>query len=373
MFHVLFGLPGLYAVCRWLWPLPIPLPARIVLALVVLLASQYHLFCRISSGSPFSPEMPRKWVIALNWAFVTVVMLALFQIVLDIVALLPLVVARPHLPIHDGVRYAIAAVAMALSSVGVRQAIRVPPLKDITVEIAGLPAQFEGYTLLQLTDLHISSLFDRDWTDSVVNASNRLEVDLIVITGDVADGSVEDRREAVAPLARLSASDGVHVISGNHEYYFDYRDWMVLFGALGFRSLENGHTLLDRDGACLVLAGVTDLSAPETGLPGPDLSKALSGAPPNVPVILLDHQPSRALSAAARGVALQLSGHTHGGMVFGLARLVALANKGFVSGSYAVGDMHLYVSNGTALWPGFALRLGKSAELTRITLKKRPM
>jgi hypothetical protein len=68
MFHVLFGLPALYVVSRWLWPLPLPLPASIVLALAVLLASQYHLLCRISSGSPFAPEMPRRWVIALNWA-----------------------------------------------------------------------------------------------------------------------------------------------------------------------------------------------------------------------------------------------------------------------------------------------------------------
>jgi predicted MPP superfamily phosphohydrolase len=371
MFHVLFGLPALYVVSRWLWPLSLPLPASIVLALAVLLASQYHLLCRISSGSPFAPEMPRRWVIALNWAFAAVVLLALFQIVIDIAALLPMLVARQNLPIPDGLRYAIAAAAMALSALGVRQAILVPSLKDVMVEITGLPTQFEGYTLLQLTDLHISRLFDRAWTDAVVNASNRLGVDLIVITGDVADGSVELRREAAAPLAKLSAPDGVHVISGNHEYFFDYRDWMVLFATLGFRSLENGHTLLERHGSCLVLAGVTDLSAPETGLPGPDLSKALAGAPPNVPVILLDHQPRNAHLAAARGVALQLSGHTHGGMVSGLARLVALANKGFVSGSYAVRDMHLYVSNGTALWPGFALRLGKAAELTRITLKQR--
>jgi uncharacterized protein len=69
-------------------------------------------------------------------------------------------------------------------------------------------------------------------------------------------------------------------------------------------------------------------------------------------------------------VALQLSGHTHGGMIPGLDRLVARANNGFVSGRYQVGGMTLYVNNGTALWPGFALRLGRSSELTRITLRR---
>jgi predicted MPP superfamily phosphohydrolase len=89
-----------------------------------------------------------------------------------------------------------------------------------------------------------------------------------------------------------------------------------------------------------------------------------------VPILLLDHQPRNAAQAASRGVALQLSGHTHGGMILGLDRLVARANNGFVSGRYTVGGMTLYVNNGTALWPGFALRLGRPSELTRITLRR---
>jgi predicted MPP superfamily phosphohydrolase len=87
-------------------------------------------------------------------------------------------------------------------------------------------------------------------------------------------------------------------------------------------------------------------------------------------VILLDHQPRNARHAASRGVALQLSGHTHGGMIVGLDRVVARANNGFVSGRYDVDGMTLYLNNGTALWPGFALRLGVPSELTRITLRR---
>jgi hypothetical protein len=86
-------------------------------------------------------------------------------------------------------------------------------------------------------------------------------------------------------------------------------------------------------------------------------------------VILLDHQPSDARHAAELGVALQLSGHTHGGLILGIDRLAARANSGFVSGRYDVDGMTLYVNNGTALWPGFALRLGRPSELTRITLR----
>ena len=78
-------------------------------------------------------------------------------------------------------------------------------------------------------------------------------------------------------------------------------------------------------------------------------------------------------SAVARRVtsrvSLQLSGHTHGGMVRGLDRIVARANNGYVSGFYRVGEMQLYVNNGTGLWPGFALRIGVPAELTEFTLR----
>jgi uncharacterized protein len=135
--------------------------------------------------------------------------------------------------------------------------------------------------------------------------------------------------------------------------------------------LENGHAVLDRDGGRLVLAGVTALSASHSAYPAPDLPAALKGAPKDAAVILLDHQPREARRSAAFGVALQLFGHTHGGMVLGLDRLAARANSGYVSGRYDVDGMTLYVNNGTGLWPGFALRLGRPSELTRITCAER--
>ena len=146
---------------------------------------------------------------------------------------------------------------------------------------------------------------------------------------------------------------------GNHEYFFGNEAWIQQFRSLGMTSLVNNHTVIERSGAQIVLAGVTDVTAPDTGFPPPDLPRALAGAPKDAPVILLDHQPKNAHDAASQGVALQLSGHTHGGKIIGLDRLIALANGGFVSGLYTVGNMQLYVNNGTALWPGFALRLGK--------------
>jgi predicted MPP superfamily phosphohydrolase len=314
--------------------------------------------------------MPRAVVILFNWAFGALLLLAVFQIALDVGALATMAVRRGTVTVPDGLRYAIAGIAALLAATGVWNAIRVPPIKDITIAVPGLPRQFDGYRLIQLTDLHISRLFPAAWTRAVVDRTNAADADLVVVTGDFIDGSVAMRRSDVAPLGDLRARDGVYAIPGNHEYFFDYADWMRHLKGLGMRMLPNAHAVLERGDARLVLAGVTDLSAPGVGQAGPDLDAALAGAPAGVPVLLLDHQPKEARRAAARGVAIQLSGHTHGGMIRGLDRLVAPANNGFVSGRYVLGGMTLYVNNGTALWPGFALRLGVPSELTRITLRR---
>lgn len=352
---------------RFLWPLHLPLMAKVVIAVVLFAGSQYHFWNKLSSGSVLSPEFPRPLVILFNWLFGAIIFLALLQLLLDGAMLLWMLVDG-GVNVPDGVRYAMAAIAGLLAAIGVHQAMRVPPLKDVEIGIRGLPQQFDGYTLLQLTDLHISRLFPAAWTEAVIKRSNSLGVDLIVVTGDLIDGPLSARRDDVEPLRGLSAPDGVYVIPGNHEYYFGYRDWMEHYAAMGMNVLENRHVVLERDGGRLVLAGVTDRSA-RAGHPVPDLTAALEGAPTVAPVILLDHQPGAAQQAAALGVALQLSGHTHGGMIVGLDLLAARANAGYVSGLYEVSGMTLYVNNGTALWPGFALRLGRPSELTRITLR----
>jgi len=317
----------------------------------------------------FAPEFPREIVILFNWAFGTILLLAALQILLDLGTLLTALVRRGRASPPDTARYAIAGVAALLAAIGVSGALRVPPVKDVEIAVRSLPPQFEGYRLLQLTDLHISRLFPASWTRQVVDRANASGVDLIVVTGDFIDGTVAMRRTDVEPLRDLRAPDGIYAVPGNHEYYFDYSAWMRHLTGFGILMLPNAHTVLARGEGRLVLAGVTDVSALQFGEAPPDIKTALSGAPAGAPVLLLDHQPRNARQAATHGVALQLSGHTHGGMISGLDRALAGPNSGFVSGRYTIGDMTLYVSNGTGLWPGFALRLGRPPEMTRITLR----
>ena len=369
MIRLIPSLPAVYVIARVVWPSPWPLALKLSVIVLLLVASQYHLWSRLSSGSVFAPEFPRPVVVLFNWMFGALALTAAMLLALDASALIGGILPGGGWVVAMTWRYAAGLAALVLAALAVGQALRVPPLKDVTVAIPDLPHGFDGYTILHLSDLHISRLFPMRWAEAVVAHANALRTDLIVVTGDFIDGSLASRRSDVAPLRALTAPDGVWAVPGNHEYFFDYEAWMRHLAGLGIRMLANAHTVLRRADEALVVAGVPDRSAPVTGHPGPDLAAALAGAPADAPVVLLDHQPGNAARSAAQGVRLQLSGHTHGGMIRGLDRLVARGNAGFVSGAYQIGGMRLYVSNGTGLWPGFALRLGRPSELTRITLR----
>lgn len=369
MFHIATGLLGLYVVVRFILPLPWPVQAKILIAIVIMLVSVHHLWSRLAFGTMFAPEVPRAMIIAVNFIFGATLLLTLFQLVLDVGALMTALARWRVVQIPVPLRYAVGLSAVLLSAFGVSQAIRVPAPKQVEVVIKNLPQEFDGFRLVQLTDLHLSRLFQAPWTEAVVRDTNALNADVILITGDLIDGTLEARRDDIEPLKNLRAAQGVYVSPGNHEYYYGFAGWMSRFEELGMKTLANSHAVIRRGDAELVVAGLTDVAAITRGLPGPDVAAAIAGAPAGAPIIVLDHQPKEAAIAARAGAALQLSGHTHGGLILGFDRFIASFNKGFVSGAYDVEGMTLYVNNGTALWNGFAIRIGKPSELTTIVLR----
>ena len=368
-------LMGLYVAWRLFWPLRLPVWAKAVVSLLLVgLAVQLRIVATFW-GTMASPEIPKMAIAVLATGSTAVLLLALAMLLFDAgllaarVLRLPRAVSALRAPL---LRPLAAAVALLLSGYGVSQGMAVPQPRQVEVVIKDLPAAFDGYRMLQLTDIHASRLLTGDWVRQVVAESNALKPDLIVITGDLIDGTVDARRDDFRPLGDLQAPDGVIAITGNHEYYAQYSDWMQAFRALRMQVLENSHTQVRRGDAALTIAGVTDPVAARYGLPLPDLQAALAGADPAAPVILLDHRPRNAVDAAARGVKLQLSGHTHGGQITGMDQLVKRANGGFVSGRYEVDGMTLYVSNGAGLWAGFPARIGVPSEITLFTLRRAP-
>ena len=372
MFHLITAIIALYVIWRFVRPLSVGRAGKIGLGVLLLLIAEHHLVTRTFFGSMASPEVPGQVLVVLGWAFASLILLALLLLIRDLVGIVVWALrGRTGRVLLGGSRLGIALglISTGLSAVGVWQAIRVPDVKTMEIVLPRLPAELDGLRIVQLTDLHASRLLQAPWLQAVVNKTNALKPDLILITGDLVDGSPRARVDDVQPLKDLRARYGVFAIPGNHEYYVDYVHWLPAFEQLGLHMLLNEHVLITHNGRDLVLAGVTDKAAQPFKLPEPDIIKALKGAPAGDPVILLSHRPGGALLNAGQGVDLQLSGHTHGGQILGPHLIAKWANEGFVSGLYAVAGMQLYVSNGTGLWNGFPVRLGRPSEITEIVLR----
>jgi len=372
MFHLVLLLAFVYVAVRFIAPLPWSLGARVALGTAMLLVSKHHLIQHWVFGSMFSPEVPRLLIVLVGILFCAFGFLFVMVVSADALLLAARLVRRkPTFPARTRTRarYAAAVAALLLSVVGVTQSIQVPEVHRVELTVRDLPPALDGFRVVQLTDLHISRLLAAPWTREVVARTNALDADLILITGDVIDGTPDARREDVRPLADLRARHGVIASLGNHEYYFGGARWAAELKSLGMQVLLNQHVDIDVNGQPLVVAAVTDPAAWMSGMDGPQLDQSLAGARTDAPIVLMSHRPIRSEQNARAGVDLQLSGHTHGGMVFGLDLVVRIANGGFLSGPYDVDGMWMYISKGTGLWNGFPLRLGVPAEITEIVLR----
>lgn len=367
------GLAWLYVVLRFVRHLPVGRWGRVAAALALLPLAEYYLLVIWSSGHLSDVNWPHAVVVAVGWAFGGFLLLALLLLARDVLGgalfLASRVLARRWLT-SARVSMRLGGAALLLATWGAWQGVKVPEVKRVEIAVPGLSAAFDGYRIAQLSDLHATPLLPAAWQQAVVEKTNALQTDLIVITGDLQDGAPQERAADVAPFARLHAPDGVLAVPGNHEYYVDYPGWMAAFKAMGLPMLENRHVVIAHGGARLVVAGLTDPQARAFGQAPPDLKAALAGAPEGVPVLVLAHRPGAAPEHARAGVALQLSGHTHGGQIWGINLLTKWANNGFLAGLYQVGRMPLYVSRGTGLWHGLILRLGAPSEITEVTLHK---
>ena len=347
-------------------PLRIRRSCKVLLGLLLAAAALKFPAYQVFGGSFFNPDLPAPVQPVCEAVFCALVILFFLALIKDLAWLVLRCFGR-RLPFSCGLRHAVFMMAaLAAGAWSVFQGMRVPDVHREEAAIPGLPAELDGFTIVQLSDLHIGPLFDRRWLEQVVEKASALGPDLIVITGDLVDGTTARRLDAMQPLGKLRARLGVYGVPGNHEYYYDAPAWAEAFAGLGVRMLENAHAVLPGG---LVLGGVLDPAAKRFGLPGPDVQQAFEGAPA-APRILLSHRPA-ARGIPAPGVALQLSGHTHGGHLFFLRPLIARFNGGYAGGMYrtAQGGL-LYVSNGTGLWNGFSCRLAVPSEITLITLRR---
>lgn len=262
---------------------------------------------------------------------------------------------------------AVPVLATTMSFVGYVNARRRARIRRVDVPIEGLPAPLHGFTIAQVTDVHVGATIKRPYVERIVEAVNALQPDMVAVTGDLVDGSVARLAPHTEPLKRLTSRYGTYFVTGNHEYYSGAHAWIEEMRRLGLSVLLNEHVVLEHGGAKLVVAGVTDLSAHHFDASHrTDPEGAVAGAPDDAIRILLAHQPRSAIAASKAGYHLQLSGHTHGGQFFPWNYVVRLFQP-FTTGLYRLGGLWLYVSRGTGYW-GPPKRFGAPSEITCLRL-----
>lgn len=268
---------------------------------------------------------------------------------------------------------AIVAGAVAITGYGVFEARQIS-VTEVGVTVPDLPPEFEGYRAALIADLHVGPIRGVDLTERVVALTNDAEPDVVLLAGDLTDGTTTAFGGVLDPLDDLAAPDGVYAVTGNHEYYAgDAAGWVARWQQLGVTPLLNTSEQLVRGPGTLRIAGVSDKTgadgtfATEPGL-APDLAGALAGAIPAEATILISHQPGSADDPLVRstGVDLVVSGHTHGGQIWPFTLLVPIANP-TVAGLDEVGGTTAYTTRGAGTW-GPPTRVLVPPEVTVLTL-----
>lgn len=265
--------------------------------------------------------------------------------------------------LRQGSVYSLGLLPMAPVGVGVKNAFTEPELITQQIVVPERAFAMKGLKAVQISDLHIGSLLMGDWLEALVKRVNALEPDLIFITGDLVDGTVESLKEDISHLADLQAVHGVYAVTGNHEFYSGVDSWVVHLRALGLTVLTNAHRIVDIAGSSLLIAGMWDHAGYRFGEKyREDVGVSVDGASTYDYSIMLAHQPNSIELSARASMDLQLSGHTHSGQYWPFTEVVKLFQK-YPKGLYQVEQTTLYVNIGTGFW-GPPLRLASKNEIT---------
>ncbi|GAA1459142.1 metallophosphoesterase [Williamsia maris] len=373
-FGTFLALVGLVLHLRYVRGTRMPRPYSRVID-VILVVFWVLALIGIGSGELFDPAWARvPAFIGLSWLAV-VLYLVLGTALVGLVTLgIRVVMAVRHrdsgdvrLRVHRFGSAFVAIVSVVAVGYGLFEAAS-PRVTRTTVSLDRLPEQFDGTRVALVSDLHVGPARGRGFVQKVVDDVNAQSPDLVILDGDLTDGTVELVGSALEPLRELFAPLGVFAVSGNHEFYAgDGGKWLDRWDSLGVRVLRNERAAVTRSGATIDVAGINDATAPKPY--EPDLDAALAGRDPNRFVLLLAHQPLQAFDASDAGVDLQVSGHTHAGQIWPLRYLVPLQQP-TVEGLDRVGSTTIYTTRGAGAW-GPPVRVGAPPEIAMLELSSR--
>ena len=250
-----------------------------------------------------------------------------------------------------------------------------------TLTFSNLPQEFDGYRIVQISDLHVGTYGkDTSFVSRVVGEVMAQKPDLIVYTGDLVNSNANEVEPFISLLSSLSSPDGVLSIFGNHDYcYYNHHHQMEAIRReqealkanerkLGWQLLLNEHRVIERDSSQIAIVGVENVGKPPFPHYG-DITKAMNGLKDSTFVILLSHDPShwRMEVLPDTDIPLTLSGHTHA-MQFRIGRLTPVVMRyPEWGGLYEENGQQLFVSTG--IGGGIPFRFGAWPEICVLTLK----
>jgi uncharacterized protein len=288
----------------------------------------------------------------------------------------------------------IAAVTAAIPFVGIAHGMIAGKfrfrVRRETVFFPDLPDAFDGFTITQLSDIHVGSFDPENHREEIrrgIVLANEQKSDLFVFTGDLVNNAADEMDPWIEEFSKLHAPMGQYSILGNHDYG-DYVSWdskehkeanmrklYKTHEKLGFRLMRNEHTVIEKNGQQLFLVGVENWGTGGFKQNG-DLDAALRGVPENAFKVLLSHDPSHfdtIVSQHRTQIHLTLSGHTHGAQfgveIPGIKFSPVQFRYPHWAGLYEETKRYLYVNRGFGFL-GFPGRVGIWPEVTVLTLRK---
>ncbi|WP_298499834.1 metallophosphoesterase [uncultured Methanobrevibacter sp.] len=242
-------------------------------------------------------------------------------------------------------------------------------LVEIDIELDNLGWNFHNYRILNLTDIHLGQWINPEYLDELIDYVNTLNIDLITLTGDYFSYVIDEYLDALEKsFKKLKAPDGKYGVLGNHDHWMGSQKVRDIFNASDIFDLSNDVVTLKKGEDSLNLAGVDSCT-----VCADDLDKVIANLPPNIPTILLAHEPDFAKqSSQTNRFDLQISGHSHGGQ-FIIPKFETTPFRGpnstkYPVGLYKVGNMTQYTSKGLGT-NSFRIRINCKPEITVITLK----
>ncbi len=247
---------------------------------------------------------------------------------------------------------------------GFTEGAKLPSINPVAVGIKDFPA--DGFTIVQLSDVHVGHTIRRPFMEEIVARVNRLQPDLVVITGDLFDRTAARIADDLKPLQNITAP--TYFVTGNHEYFRGVTPALEMLRTLDVTPLTNQHRIIETPNGHFNLVGLNDLVGERFGAEPFDIDAAYHGVNSDLPTIVLSHQPKSIHHFTGRRCDLMLSGHTHGGQIFPFGLLVKL-DQPYASGLHQHGpETQIFVSRGTGYW-GPAIRVLAPSEISQITIR----